>query len=83
MMKIKTKLWILLGVVALVMILSTAVMYMKTSNVVFGLTDTEAIKNADYLAEIVDFYCDGLENIVGNVRPGVQAMFQEDGTADK
>ncbi|MDR1377249.1 MAG: methyl-accepting chemotaxis protein [Synergistaceae bacterium] len=82
-MKIKTKLLILVGVVAFVMALMTAAMYMKTSSVTAELADTEAIKSVTYLVEIIDFYFDGLENMVGNARPGIQALFHEDGTVDK
>jgi methyl-accepting chemotaxis protein len=81
--KIKTKLWVLLGVVAFVMTLTTVIMYTKTSSVTAELADAEAIKSVNYLAKMIDFYFDGLEKIVGNTRPGIQAMFHEDGTVDK
>jgi methyl-accepting chemotaxis protein len=82
-MKIKTKLLVLLGVVAFVMVLTTAVMYMKTSSVTTELADTEATQSVNYLVDIIDFYFDGLENMIGNARPGIQGMFREDGTVDK
>jgi methyl-accepting chemotaxis protein len=83
MLKIKTKLWILLGLVVLVMVSTTIVMYTKTLNVVFDLTDSEAIKSIGHLAELVDFYCDGLENIGGNARPGILAILQENESVDE
>ncbi|MDR2136690.1 MAG: methyl-accepting chemotaxis protein [Synergistaceae bacterium] len=81
-MKIKTKLFMLLGVVALVMVLMIAAMYMKTSSITTELADVEAVKSVSYLGEIIDAYCGGLENIVVNASPGIQAMFREDGTVD-
>ncbi|MDR2179215.1 MAG: methyl-accepting chemotaxis protein [Synergistaceae bacterium] len=80
-MKIKTKLLVLSGVVALVLVLMTAAIYVKTSSVVTQLADTEAAKSVNYLVQMIDFYFDGLENTVGNLRPALQEMF--DGTVDK
>jgi methyl-accepting chemotaxis protein len=81
--KIKTKLWMLLSVMVLVMVLITVIMYTKTSSVMIELADTEAVKSVDYLVKMIEFYFDGLEDMVGNSRPGIQAMFREDGTVDK
>jgi methyl-accepting chemotaxis protein len=81
--KIRTKLLLLLAVVTFVMTLTTVIMYMKTSSVTSELADIEAVKSVSYLVKMIDYYFDGLEDMVGNARPGIQAMFDEDGTVDK
>ena len=82
-MKIKTKLLMLLAAVIFVMTLTTVIMYTKTSSVTAELADIEAVKSVDYLVKMIDFYFDGLEDMIGNARPGIQALFHEDGTVDK
>jgi methyl-accepting chemotaxis protein len=81
-MKIKTKLLALLGVVALVIVLLITTMYSQTSRITRELADEEAQNSTNYMAGIIDFYCAGLENIVGNAIPGVQNLFGRDGAID-
>ncbi|MDR1915429.1 MAG: methyl-accepting chemotaxis protein [Synergistaceae bacterium] len=82
-MKIKNKLLLLLGVVVLVLALTTAAMYERTSTVTTRLADEEAKKSVSYMTGIIDFYFLGLENIILNAIPGVQGLFGPDGSVDK
>ncbi|MDR1979662.1 MAG: methyl-accepting chemotaxis protein [Synergistaceae bacterium] len=81
-MKIRNKLLLLLGVVVLVLVLTTATMYERTSSVTTGLADEEAKNSVNYMTGIIDFYFIGLENIILNAIPGVQNLFREDGSVD-
>jgi methyl-accepting chemotaxis protein len=82
-MKIKNKLLLLLGVVVLVLALTTAAMYERTSSVTTSLADKEAKNSVNYMTGIIDFYFLGLENIILNAIPGVQNLFLPDGSVDK
>jgi methyl-accepting chemotaxis protein len=73
---------LLLGVVVLVLVLTTATMYERTSSVTTGLADEEAKNSVNYMTGIIDFYFIGLENIILNAIPGVQNLFREDGSVD-
>ncbi|MDR1885390.1 MAG: methyl-accepting chemotaxis protein, partial [Synergistaceae bacterium] len=82
-MKIKNKLLLLLGVVVLVLALTTVTMYERTSSVTTSLADEEAKNSVNYMTGIIDFYFLGLENIILNAIPGVQKLFGPDGSVDK
>ncbi|MDR3280183.1 MAG: methyl-accepting chemotaxis protein [Synergistaceae bacterium] len=82
-MKIKTKLLVLLGVITAVLAILIATMYFRTSGVFARLADTEAINSARSMAEMVDFYLIGLENIVKNARPGLTPLFGRYGGVDQ
>jgi methyl-accepting chemotaxis protein len=82
-LRIKTKLLLLLTFVFVVMTALVVAMYVKTSNVTMNIADTEAAGTVQDIAKVVDAYFTGLGNIVNNARPGVLALFDEEGSVDR
>jgi methyl-accepting chemotaxis protein len=81
-MKIKTKLALLLCVVIATVTLLIAVVYSRTTSLVAGMANTNADNSVKYLAQLVDLYVAGIENIPQNAMPGVRNQFWGDGTVD-
>nr|MBP9627240.1 hypothetical protein [Synergistaceae bacterium] len=62
-MKIKTKLFLLLGLITAVIVLLIAVIYVNGRNTIMDQANTVGTQAAQNAAEIVDFYIKGLVNI--------------------
>ena len=73
-MKIKTKLFLLLGLITAVIVLLIAVIYVNGRNTIMDQANTVGTQAAQNAAEIVDFYIKGLVNISVSSRPAVEKM---------
>ena len=73
-MKIKTKLFLLLGLITAVMVLLIAVIYVNGRATIMHEADVVGTQASQNAAEIVDFYIKGLVNISASSRPAVERM---------
>ena len=78
-MNIKTKLWILAGSVAAILLVTITAVRFNTSGVVSDLAHNEVADNVYAVANLVDVYFDGLKNIAENICPTAVDFFDENG----
>lgn len=71
-MKIKTRLFLLLGLITTILILLIGVIYVRGQGIMMAQADLVGMQATQSAAEIVDFYIRGLVNISVSSRPAIE-----------
>ena len=73
-MKIKTRLFLLLGLITAVLVLLIGVIYVKGQATIMDQADIAGTQITQNATETVDFYINGLVNIASSTRPSIERI---------